>query len=192
MTTVAQFWAWFSAEEVRLRTADPKQATGEIEDRIRSVDPRVGIELGDAVVRELIFTAYVQVEVFARVKELVAQAPKFDHWKMVALKPARGFDFGIEVSGRQVDASAITFEALDSPAIPGAIGIRCFVDGALVSNPDSTGVLRLIIATGIGEEAAARISHLEIAPRNLAPTEPLKIAALREFIDWRDQHTLKN
>ena len=192
MKTPAEFWAWFSAEEPRLRAGDPQVITGEIEDRVRSLDPRIGIELGDAVVRELIFTVYVQIEAFARVKELVAAAPHFDHWKMIALKPPRGFDFAIDVGGSSVDASAITFEPLDSPAMPDAIGIRCFVDDVLASNPNGAGILRLIVATGIGEEAAARISHLEVAARNRAPPQPLKISGLTDYLDWHDRRTLKN
>ena len=89
MITQQQFWDWFSAEEPRLRSADPKEVTGEIEDRVRTLDPRIGVELGDAVIRELIFTVYVQMEAFGLVKELVAAAPKFDCWRMIALKPAR-------------------------------------------------------------------------------------------------------
>ena len=192
MKTPAEFWAWFSAEEPRLLASAPKDVTGEIEDRVRLVDPRIGVELGDAVVRELIFTAYVQVEVFARVKELVAAAPKFDRWQMVALKPARGFEFAIDVGGRSVDASQITFEPLDSAAMPGAIGLRCFVDPALATHGNNAGILRLIIATGIGEELAARISHVEVAGRERAPAEPIRISALREYLDWQDRRTLKN
>lgn len=192
MRSAEEFWAWFSAEAPRLLASDPKDATGEIEDRVRSLDPRIGVELGDAVVRELIFTVYVQIEAFSLVKALVAAAPKFDRWKMIALKPARGFDFAIDVGGRSVDASAITFEPLDSPAMPAAIGIRCFVDDALAANPNNAGILRLIVATGIGEEAAARISHMEVMPRHRAPAEPIRISALRDFIDWHDVRTLKN
>ena len=192
MKTAAEFWSWFSAEEPRLRAAAPQAVTGEIEDQVRALDPRIGIELGDAVVRELIFTVYVQVEAFARVKALVAAAPKFDHWRMIALKPARGFDFAIEVGGGKVDAAAITFEALDSPAMPDAVGIRCFVDELLVSNANSGGILRLIIATGIGEEAAARIAHLEVAPRSRAPRGAISLGGLPDYLDWHDSRTLKN
>ena len=192
MKTPADFWSWFSAEEPRLRSGDPREITGEIEDRVRTLDPRIGVELGDAIIRELIFTVYVQIEAFGLVKELVAAAPKFDCWKMIALKPARGFDFAIDVGGRKVDASAITFEPLDSPAMPAAIGIRCFVDDVLASNDNRAGILRLIIATGIGEEAAARISHLEVVPRNQSPAEPIRIGALRDFLDWHDLKMLKN
>jgi hypothetical protein len=190
--TISEFWAWFSAEEPRLLASDPKEVTGEIEDRVRELDPRIGVELGDAVVRELIFTVYVQIEAFTLVKELVAAAPRFERWRMIALKPARGFDFSIDVAGRKVDASSITFEPLDSPAMPGAIGIRCFVDDALASNSNRGGILRLIVATGIGEEAAARISHIEVAEKRRAPAEPIRIVALREYIDWHDHRTLKN
>lgn len=192
MKTADEFWTWFSAQEPRLRSADPKDVTGEIEDRVRLLDERIGVELGDAIIRELIFTVYVQVEAFAMVKALVAAAPKFDCWKMVALKPARGFDFALDVDGRAVDASAITFEPLDSPAMPGAIGLRFFVDDALAANANRGGVLRLIVATGIGEEAAARITHIEVVPRDQAPAQPIRIRALSEFLTWHDGKTLKN
>lgn len=178
-----EFWRWFAQAEPRLRAAHPREVTGEIEDRVRLFDPRIGVELGDADVRELIFTVYVQVEAFDLVKALVAAAPAFPAWRMIALKPPRGFDFAIDVNGQQVDAAAITFEALDAPAMPGAIGIRCFVDDALWSDDNSKGILRLIIATGIGEEAA---------PRGRAPAEPIRIEVLAELIGWQDLRTLKN
>lgn len=193
MNTAAQnFWTWFSAEEARLRAATPRDATGEIEDHIRALDSRIGVELGDADKRELIFTVFVQYEAFDLVRELVAAAPDFENWRVIALKPARGFDFNIDVGGTRVDASSITFEPMDSPAMPGAVGIRCFVDDALAQNENCGGILRLIVATGIGEELAARISHFEGAPLRRAPNDPIRIRALPAFLAWHDRNTLKN
>lgn len=193
MNTAAQnFWTWFSAEEARLRAAAPRDATGEIEDHIRALDSRIGVELGDADKRELIFTVFVQYEAFDLVRELVAAAPDFENWRVIALKPARGFDFNIDVGGTRVDASSITFEPMDSPAMPGAVGIRCFVDDALAQNENCGGILRLIVATGIGEELAARISHFEGAPLRRAPNDPIRIRALPAFLAWHDRNTLKN
>ena len=186
------FWSWFAAEEPRLRAASPRDATGEIEDHVRSLDARIGVELGEAEVRELIFTVSVQYEAFDLVRALVAAAPEFEKWRVIALKPARGFEFSIDVGGARIDASAITFEPLDSPAMPGAIGVRCFVDDVLADHPNATAILRLIVATGIGEELAARINHLEARPRSQQPAAPIAIRALPAFLLWHDQHTLKN
>ena len=76
--------------------------------------------------------------------------------------------------------------------MPGAVGIRCFVEDTVASNANCGGILRLIVATGIGEEAAARITHIEVQPKSRAPAEPIRITALLDFLDWHDGRTLKN
>lgn len=192
VASAKEFWSWFAAEEPRLRATSAREATGEIEDHVRALDARIGVELGDADKRELIFTVSVQYEAFDLVRALVAAAPEFERWRVIALKPARGFEFAIDVGGARIDASSITFEPLDSPAMPGAIGIRCFVDDLLAEHPNATAIVRLIVSTGIGEELAARINHLEARPRRQKPGGPMRLCALAAFLAWHDRHVLKN
>src|SRR5687768_7412868 len=99
--TVQEFWRWFASEEAELRAAGGQVVADRVEAQLRLVDPRIGIEVGEPEAqRELIFTAWSDAEAFPAVRALVEAAPKpLARWKLIALKPPRGFEFAIDVDG---------------------------------------------------------------------------------------------
>jgi hypothetical protein len=64
------------------------------------------------------FTAWSASEVFPVVKELVSSGPALPGWRLTALKPPRGFGFTINVDGCEIAASRISFQLLESEAMP--------------------------------------------------------------------------
>ncbi|MDQ3438850.1 MAG: hypothetical protein M3478_00705 [Planctomycetota bacterium] len=182
-----EFWRWFASEQADLRGAGGQLVADRVEASLRQFDPRIGIEVGDpGADRELIFTAWSQPEVFPAVRALMDAAPRSPAgWKLIALKPPRGFEFAIDVDGLQVDASKLWFDALGSPEAPGALGLRVYVGvGAPGSDPRWVRALALIIETGIGEEASAQIDYIEPYGGPPADERSMKIEQLLSFVRW--------
>ena len=190
--TAEEFWRWFAAEEAELRGAGGQIVADRVESRLREHDPRIGIEVGDpGEARELIFTGWSDAEAFGAVRSLVGAAPDLSPgWKLIALKPPRGFEFGIEVDGLQVDARRLWFDALASPEAPEALGVRVYVGvGAPSSDRRWAQALALIIETGIGEDAAAQIDYIEPYGGPPPDERSLPIDQLLGFVQWfRRQH----
>jgi hypothetical protein len=187
-----EFWRWFKVAESELRCADGQMAADRVEARLRAVDPRIGIEVGEpGERRELIFTAWSHAEFFPAVRALVAAAPPgLAGWELIALKPPRGFEFAIDVDGLQIDARRLWFDALASPDAPGALGIRVYVGvGVAPSDQRWAQALGLIVETGIGEDAAAQIDYIEPCGGPPADERSLPITELLPFVQWfRRQH----
>ena len=181
-----EFWQWFLAEEARLRQANGQIVADAIEDRLRAIDPRVGVEVSDpGNERELVFTAWSQRDAFPVVHALMAAAPRaLAGWKLMGLKPARGFAFAVDVDGVRVEAEKLRFDVLGSPQAPAALGIRVYVAGpAPVVDERWAQTLALLIETGIGEEAAAQIDYLEAAP-GMPDPRSLPIDQLLPLVQW--------
>ena len=181
------FWTWFVGNEAALRTAPGGEGPDKIETELRKIDPRLGCELSEpGERRELILTAWSQAPAFPVIRELAAAAPKeqLANWRITALKPARGFRFAINIDGLQVDASQLMFHALTSPQAPALLGLRIYVTGAPPTDERWQRILPLILETGLGEELAAQISHLQPAPAPPPDDQALKLDDLPEFIEW--------
>ena len=190
--TATEFWQWFESEEPELRGAGGQVVADRVEARLREVDPRIGIEVGEpGGERELIFTAWSDAEVFPAVRALMSAAPKgLAGWKLIALKPPRGFEFTIDVDGLQIDARRLWFDALASPDAPGALGIRVYVGvGVTPSDQRWAQALGLIIETGIGEDAAAQIDYIDPFGGPPADERSMPFTELLPFVQWfRRQH----
>ncbi len=191
MTSIEKFWRWFIAHEAELRQANGQAVADAVEAQLREIDSRVGVEVSDpAEERELIFTAWSQREAFAAVHGLMAAAPTtLAGWKLIALKPARGFEFAIDVDGVRIEADKLRFDAMGSPQAPGALSVRVYLAGpAPVMDERWAQTLALIIETGIGEDAAAQIDYLETGS-GPPDAKSLPIAQLLPLVQWhRRQH----
>jgi hypothetical protein len=181
--TRAEFAEWFAKEGKRLERLDPGKAADEIAVRLAEVDPRLGVEAGDGEHgRELILSAFGDATLFQVVDDLCSEL-RAPGWTIVALKPPRGFAFTLDAGGASIDASSLLFDPLESPSRSGELGIR------LLAGPDTADAVRelasLIVETGVGERAAARIKHLDVAVASAADAgRALKIAELGEYLEW--------
>lgn len=184
--TNAEFWKWFAKEEPRLRRLAPEEAVPIIEESLQRVDPRLGVELGTNTeeVQEMMVTAGGEKDAFSIVRSLTEIAPAFPAWLVVPLKPPRGFRFSLDAGGREVKASLLVFDPLESSADADALGILVYVDPDLAKSADAQDIVWLILETGVGEYAAAQIAHLEVASREEATGRELPIEKLGEYIEW--------
>ena len=162
------FWKWFSTESAALRAMEPELLAERLAEALRSHVGDLGVEVAEeeeeeaaAKLQEVVFTADGDAARFDAVKALVAAAPALDGWSFVALKPPMGFDFTLEADGVELDGSALRFEPLVGP---GGLGLRLYLPEAVAKEDDVEQLIRLLLQTGVGEENAAGIVHVEAAP----------------------------
>lgn len=181
------FWQWFVRHEAELRTSAADHVPDRIEAELRRIDPRLGVELSDpGEQREMILTAWSRRDAFGAVRDLVAAAPaaSLPNWQIIALKPPRGFRFSVDFGGLRIDAAGMRFDPLASPQAPEALGLRIYVSGAPPADERWSRALPLVIETGLGEEAAAEIAHIEPAPAPPPDEKALPLEQLAAYVKW--------
>ena len=187
------FWQWMSEASGELLEADGPSVADQVEERLRAIDARLGVEVSDpGEPRELIITAWSDAAAFPVVRALVAAAPALPGWQIIALKPPRGFDFGIDMDGLRINAAELKFEPLGAPQDPKLLGVRIYVPSATDDDDERLGrALPLILEAGIGEEAAAQIDHTDFIAGPPSDDEALPIAELLRYVQWhRKKHGL--
>jgi hypothetical protein len=184
------FWKWFSTESAGLRSLDPEQLAQRLSEALRSHVGDLGVEVSEdedqQETQEVVFTADGDPARFDAVKTLVAAAPALDGWTFVALKPPMGFDFTLEADGVELEGSALRFEPLVGP---GGLGLRLYLPDAAAKEDDVEHLIRLLLQTGVGEEDAAGIAHVEAAP--LSSPEAREALALPELASYLEQQRKK-
>lgn len=133
--------------------------------------------------RELIISAGGDATLFPNVEDLVANAPELARWKILALKPPRGFEFELDCGIGKIVPEELFFEPLSSGAKPNSLGILVFVPEGLVKK-DIEQYIRLVVETGLGERDAAVIEHIEVAPMPEDPSPYLALPQLGEYVKW--------
>jgi len=182
-----EFWGWFEKQSEALKAEAPETRAGTISDKLAELGSSISVEVsGDGEgPSEVIFTAGGNVELFDEVYALVDAAPQLDGWAFIPLRPARGFEFSLDLEGGDtIAADKLTFEPLESPQLPGALGLRIFVDDVLSAREDLEDVLLFLIETGLGEERMSQIVHVEAVPAAEAQ-EPVPLPVLPAFMDTR-------
>jgi len=193
--TIDQFWQWMSENSADLIDADGQVVADRVHEQLHNVDERLGVEVsGPGETRELIITAWSEAAAFPAARELVAGAPQLDGWQIIALKPPRGFEFGIDVDGLRIDANELQFDPLSAEENPTLLGIRVYVPSATDEDEEDdrlARILPLILETGIGEEAAAQIDHTDFVAGPATDARALPIDQLLRYVQWhRKKHVL--
>lgn len=176
------FHEWFAINESRLRRLSREQAFITIQTRIERIDRRLTVEVNlDPETPELILSANGHRDLFGTVKAMAAKMAETG-WLVVPLKPARGFDFVLDVSGVSVDAENLRFKALRHIRDPHKFGVCVGVISGIETEKVAS-VARIILETGIGEELTAEldaIDAIDLKPPDFSNWLP--IAALQEHV----------
>ena len=189
--TSDEFWQWMSDNSAELLRAQGPVVADQVEERLREIDDRLGVEVSDpGEPRELIITAWSRADAFPAARELVAAAPPLPGWQIIALKPPRGFEFGFDMDGLEINAAELKFEALSARQDPKLLGIRIYVPGATDDDDERLArALPLVLETGIGEEAVAQIDHTEFIAGSPPDDQALPIEQLLAYVKWhRKKH----
>jgi hypothetical protein len=182
------FSAWLAKNGSRLLRLPSDEAADEIGDFIVALDSRLGVEVGnskpaqgEAEARELIITAFSNREAFPLVRQIVDSSIATSGWRVVALKPPRGFDFVVTVGDSELQANDLTFIAdpvkahvIRLVAEPSAL--------AAVSPDDALEIGWLVVETGLGEELSSRIAALDLISSNESNQPGESISELAEYV----------
>lgn len=183
---VASFWIWFSENQPALRALDPDALVDRVLVELQRIDPGVGVEVAAAgQAPEMIFTSYGEPSLFPLVREIASEAPVGLAWAVRALKSPGGFDFRLRRGEASIDAATLPFEPLEAEGDPTRLGLQVFVPTHTDPEQDWLGIVNLILASGLGEERMAAISHVEYNDIANAPADPLRLAELDAYLDWR-------
>jgi hypothetical protein len=186
----SQFWRWFSSNAERLCSEGSAEAAEAILDEVSKVEERLSVEVSTETHDcELIISANRDPGLFGRVEELVAMAPNIPGWTVVALKPARGFEFSLSFGGASLDASSLYFQPLQSERAPGELGLRLLAPPVLAE-----AVLEsawLLIEIGIGERATADVAHIEVAAMSNCDDGLVPISDLGAYLERRKRQREK-
>jgi len=128
-------------------------------DMIKSIEPRLGAEVGDSDgIRTVIFSANGFKSLFPLVEKLVQVAPSVEGWHFIALKPPRGFDFTFRFSDGEVEPDGWMFLPMRDAS--GALAIQVCMNGE--DNIDEE-IVRVVIETGVGERLFGELADCFVA-----------------------------
>ncbi len=171
MTHTDDFVAWMTEHAARLRAAHPSRAADEIGDAVIAIDGRLGVEVSDPMPgetgrdRELVITASTDRSVAPLARAIAGAIAGLSGWDVIALRPARGFDFTAAIADTELRADELAFQP--DPRTPRAI--RLVVPTALldrVATQEAEDLAWMIVETGIGEDLASKISEINLVEKS--------------------------
>ncbi|MEQ8637786.1 hypothetical protein [Gimesia maris] len=181
---IDRFWLWFESQAERLFEQPSLEIIDKLTEQLATVDWGISCEVSQVTTcsdRELILTAHSDILRFELIGTLVQRAPQIPNWRVLALKPPRGFAFHIDGKER-LSISDWRFVPLKSSPDFSEFGLRIEMpeQDARLLDADS---LSLILETGVGEVLLSLCSHIEFGSSKTAGA--LSIHSLAETIsDW--------
>jgi len=126
MFTAEDFWQWFDENKERFYSLEnlfDHDLYRELREKVREFHSELSFQIGgieDDPIRQLTISANGKIENFEKVEELVCQAPIFENWKVIAFKPADGFDIKIRIGNIEFDqkCAALQINYIDVKAEP--------------------------------------------------------------------------
>lgn len=181
---IDRFWLWFESQAERLFEQPSLEIIDKLTEQLATVDWGISCEVSQVTTcsdRELILTAHSDILRFELIGTLVQRAPQIPNWRVLALKPPRGFAFHID-GKESLSISDWRFVPLKSSPDFSEFGLRIEMpeQDARLLDADS---LSLILETGVGEVLLSLCSHIEFGSSKTAGA--LSIHSLAETIsDW--------
>jgi len=187
MTTDAarNFVSWGFHNLPELRNQSAEEAAESIGNELLTIDQGLGVEVSDICHgedRELIVTAFSDPALFSLVRDIVQQLSSVPGWRVIALKPPRGFEFTLTVGKQRVHAKNLEFTPI--PSIVAGVRLlvaqKCLVE--IAKKPDSKELAWLIVETGIGEELSSKLQLIEFGSNARAKGKQ-PITKLAEYVE---------
>lgn len=183
---VSDFSQWFHSHGSELKRRGSEAAVSKVAKRLAKIHAGLLAEVSEGQPNwDFIVSAAGRAELFELADAIAAELSDVPGWTVCALKPALGFDFVIEINGREVQATELLFEPLTAASAPGLLGLRILFPDLSASDDDDefVEIARLVLETGLGEREASSIDHLEVGPTKPA-MKALGISELPEFLAW--------
>lgn len=194
----SKFWTWFEGEHDRFRNINKVKDGEELLDlflaRLHEFDSELYFEVSqplDDGSNELIISAEGVRAKFPKVEALVAAAPKISKWKILAFKPALGFDFIHEHGELKIDPRKLWFLPLTAKIDPSILGLRVgLADYDEEAEDKIKNSVWIILDTGLGEKTCAdRIRHLEVVALPEKPEDEgyIELPELPDYLSWLNE-----
>lgn len=165
------FWAWFAVEQGRLADQvieHPETVMEEIQKRLAEHEPQLLAELSLGEHRlgphGLVISADGRAELFPKVRQLVAAAPKLERWDVIAFRPRHEPSFPVEPDGSGFVPGDFTFREVGRAG--GKLRLEVAIRGLTPENHQVlVRVAFMLMQAAIGEVATAeRIGDVDFTP----------------------------
>ena len=188
----AAFWGWLAPRAGRL----PELADGdaafwnEVLTQLKAIDEGLWLEIGGGMEpRELVLTASGDLELFDLVDAICAEARPLPGWRVVALKPAMGFDFALTWEGVEIDPKTTWFEPLELADAPEILGLRVAVPGYNDEAEEAyfSGAF-VLLNSALGERESVRdvlLAEVVAPPPDPDAAGYLPMVDLGAYLAWR-------
>lgn len=192
-SAIATFWNWFRANDANLRAMpDADHPFWDVAlEQLQLVNPDLWFEMSNEIRgrREFVISAESNRALFPLVDAMVAAAPSMSAWRIVALKPALGFDFKHNYEDVEYDPHTMWFWPLESSSHPEDLGLRIAIpwDRDLEERAARFAVF-MILESGLGErEFASTVQYIEVVelPDDPAKDGYIELPELPDYIAWK-------
>lgn len=196
--TYKEFWDWFLTKEktffevVKDREHIETQFFDIMAPELSKVNEGYYFLSGmsDDHTAELIITVEGDVKKIIFAEELVAAAPKMDHWKITALKPETDIEnVGIRMNDCEFTKDNIYFYSNEIEGYPDEIDLAFVYSDLNEENRGAatTGIC-IFLDNFLGElNFATQIDTFSVIGKNEAEQELIPIEKLKEFLLWREK-----
>ncbi|MDN5423377.1 MAG: DUF695 domain-containing protein [Chryseobacterium sp.] len=196
--TYNEFWDWFLTKEktffevVKGREHIEEQFFDIMSPELSKVNDGYYFLSGmcDEHTAELIITVEGDVKKIIFAEELIAAAPKIDHWKFTALKPETDIEnVGVRINDCELTKNNIYFYSNDIEGYPDEIDLAFVYENLNEENRESatTGIC-IFLDNFLGElNFATQIDTFSIIGKHEAEQELIPIEKLRDFLLWRER-----
>lgn len=197
METYQDFWNWFLIREndfykvVKNRENVDAGFFDLISSQLRRINEGFYFLAGmsDETIAELIITAEGEIKNIVFAEEIIASAPKLQHWKFTSLKPEMNLDSGIQMDGNKFGTDNIHFYANEIEGYPDEIDITFVYDAMNSDNKNSvvTGVC-IFLDNFLGElNFATQIDTFNVIDKSEAINDLIPLIKLKDYLQWRER-----
>lgn len=165
-TLEQKFWDWFSSRSADYFDFEQNQEElfDELHRRLAKVNPELCFEFSSICEgkREFVISAGGIQAAFPAVKKLVAAAPSFSVWEIIAFRQRKEFGFIIVYGTCELNPEHIRFHA---QADGSHVGLTLFVKHLDPENNDVATALYLSLDSLLGEyDVETKIGYIELLP----------------------------
>jgi hypothetical protein len=192
-----QFWDWFKGNEARYfflnHIDDDYEKEMLLEDflsHLHEYCDHLFFEIGGFPdeKQDLIITAEGDVDFFNQVETLVENAPKFEHWNVIAFKPVKE-DYTTKYNNIILDPKDMYFITLNNKNDLKRVGLRVYIENYNSDiKDDFLTATYLVLDNILGEKSnALDIGYVEIKdlPSVSEREELIELTRLFRYINWK-------
>ncbi|MBP2616991.1 DUF695 domain-containing protein [Chryseobacterium jejuense] len=193
------FWEWFLTKEKDFYKIVEKGGQEAIEkDFFDSIAPKLSqinegyyflTGMSEDSTAELILTADGEIRNVVFIEELIATAPKLDHWKFTALKPAMDIkNVNVTMGDYTFTKDNIFFYSNEQEEYPDEIDLVFVYEGNTENKDAITTGICIFLDNFLGElNFATQIDTFIVVGRDQAKKELVPIEKLKDFLSWRER-----